>query len=419
MSLRKWLYIVFINLLIVAFLGLLLRYKITFSLPFINQKYLQHGHSHFALAGWITQALMVLLSYTVSKEISLTHFKKHQWILIANLIASLGMLVSFPIQGYASVSIAFSSLSILVSYIYALRLWKDIDSISINKPGYKWFKAALVFHVLSSIGIFAMVYLMVTRNMNPNFHLAAVYLFLHFQYNGWFVFSCFGLLVNKMHDEGIKLKQVSVFFWINAIACIPAYFLSAPWLPIPRFVFVIVVIAAALQFLSWLWVAFRIRKKTIAALLNIPSIAKWLFSLSALAYTLKVLLQLGSTIPALSNIAFGFRPIVVAYLHLVFLGVISLFIFGYTLGWIFTKISNLARRGMILFVLGIIVNETALMIQGVFAIGYHMVPYINEIIFAITVLMFLGVLLFNIGIHRKKLERENQDAKPLFNELSD
>lgn len=407
MNLKKWLYIAFINLLIVAFLGLLLRYKITFSLPFINQKYLQHGHSHFALTGWITQALMVLLSYTVSKEISLTHFKKHQWILIANLVASLGMLISFPIQGYASVSIAFSSLTILVSYIYAYRLWKDINSIRINKPGYKWFKAALLFLVLSSIGIFFMVYLMITRNMNPNLHLAAVYLFLHFQYNGWFVFACFGLLANKIQEEGMKLEKVNLFFWINAIACIPAYYLSAPWLPVPGFVFVIIVIAAALQFLSWLWVAFRFRKKLASLISKIPNLAKGLLSLSALAYTLKVILQLGSTIPELSNIAFGFRPIVVAYLHLVFLGVISLFIFGYTLGWVFTKISTLARRGMILFVLGIILNETALMIQGLFAIGYHMVPYINGIIFAITVLMFLGILLFNIGIHQKKeLERD-------------
>src|SRR5690606_19597261 len=397
MSLKKWMYLVFINLLIVAFLGVLLRYKITFSLPFFDQKYLQHGHSHFALAGWITQALMVLLSYMVSKEISLTHFKKHQWILIANLVASFGMLISFPIQGYASVSIAFSSLSILVSYIYAFRLWTDINSIPQVKPGYKWFKTALLFLVLSSIGIFYMVYLMITKNMNPNLHLAAVYLFLHFQYNGWFVFSCIGLIVNKMHDEGIEVKGLTTFFWINAIACVPAYYLSAPWLPIPKFVFVIVVLAAVLQLLSWLWIAFGMRKMASSFFTKIPSIAKWLFSLSALAYTLKVSLQLGSTIPALSEIAFGFRPIVVAYLHLVFLGVISLFILGYALGWVFTNLSNLARNGMIVFVVGIILNETALMVQGVFAIGYHMVPYINEVIFGITVVMLLGVLLFNIG----------------------
>src|SRR5690606_6227334 len=279
MSLKKWMYLVFINLLIVALLGVLLRYKITFSLPFFNQKYLQHGHSHFALTGWITQALMVLISYTVSKEINLTHFKKHQWILIANLIASVGMLISFPIQGYGSVSIAFSSLSILVSYIYALRVWRDVNCISIVKPGYKWFKAALLFLVLSSVGIFFMVYLMITKNINPNFHLAAVYMFLHFQYNGWFVFSCLGLIVNKIYDKGLEVKGLTTFFWINAIACVPAYYLSAPWLPIPKFVFVIVVLAAIFQLLSWLWIAFGMRKMASSLFSKIPSIAKWLFSL--------------------------------------------------------------------------------------------------------------------------------------------
>ena len=402
MGLKKWMYVVFINLLIVAFLGLLLRYKITFSLPFFNQKYLQHGHSHFALTGWITQSFMVLLSYTVSRKISLNHFKRHQWILIANLIASLGMLISFPMQGYGTVSIAFSTLTILVSYVYTYRLWKDINSIPIRKPGYRWFKAALLFLSLSSLGIFLMVYLMITRNMNPNFHLAAVYLFLHFQYNGWFVFSCFGLLANKMHDEGVDLKASIVFFWVNAIASVPAYYLSAPWLPIPPFVFVIVVAAAALQFLSWLWVVFKFRKKLALLISRIPSIAKWLLSFSALAYTLKVLLQLGSLIPALNNIAFGYRPIVVAYLHLVFLGVISLFILGYALAWIFNPISNLSRKGAILFVVGIILSETALVVQGLSAVGYHMIPYINEIIFGITIFMVLGVLLFNIGLHQKK-----------------
>lgn len=401
MNLKKWLYVVFINLLIVATLGLVLRYKITFSLPFIHQKFLQHGHSHFALTGWITQSLMVFLSYTVSNGISPTHFKKHQWILFANLFSAMGMLIAFPIQGYANVSIAFSSLSILVSYIFAIRIWKDINHIKLTKPGYKWFRAALIFLVLSSIGIFLMVYLMLSKNMNPTYHLGAVYLFLHLQYNGWFVFACFGLLINRMYDAGVQSKHTKTFFWINALACIPAYFLSAPWLPIPAYIFPLIVAAAALQFLSWLWVVYKLKERAFSILKGIPTLAKWLLSFSAFAYTVKVFLQLGSAVPALSIIAFGFRPIVVAYLHLVFLGVISLFIFAYCFGWLFTSVSKWAKRGMILFVLGIILSETALMIQGLFAINYHPVPYINEIIFAVTVLMFLGILIFNFAIHQK------------------
>ena len=60
-SLQRWIRISLFNLLLVASIGVILRYKIAFALPFIDQKHLLHGHSHFAFAGWISQALMVLL----------------------------------------------------------------------------------------------------------------------------------------------------------------------------------------------------------------------------------------------------------------------------------------------------------------------------------------------------------------------
>mgnify|MGYP001796781573 CR=1 FL=1 len=60
-SLQRWIKIVLINLLFVAAIGVVLRYKILFALPFVDQKHLLHVHSHFAFAGWITQALLTLL----------------------------------------------------------------------------------------------------------------------------------------------------------------------------------------------------------------------------------------------------------------------------------------------------------------------------------------------------------------------
>ena len=49
----KWLRISLFNLMLVAFLGMILRYKILFSLPFLDQKHLLHAHSHFAFSGWV------------------------------------------------------------------------------------------------------------------------------------------------------------------------------------------------------------------------------------------------------------------------------------------------------------------------------------------------------------------------------
>ena len=45
------------NLFIVSLLGVLMRYKIAFYLPLVDQKHLQEAHSHFAFYGWVTSAI--------------------------------------------------------------------------------------------------------------------------------------------------------------------------------------------------------------------------------------------------------------------------------------------------------------------------------------------------------------------------
>ena len=62
---------------------------------------------------------------------------------------------------------------------------------------------------------------------------------------------------------------------------------------------------------------------------RISAFLKILFKGIAFCVTLKLLLQFGSVIPAVSKLAFGFRPIVIAYLHLVLLAIISLFLLFY------------------------------------------------------------------------------------------
>src|SRR5690606_9051422 len=104
------------------FLGVLMRYKIAYSLPFVNQKNVQHAHSHFAFAGWISQTLMVLMvSWLGGIYGPGVMMRRYRWYLLFNLLVAYGMLLSFPFQGYGPVAIAFSTLSIFVSYAFAAR----------------------------------------------------------------------------------------------------------------------------------------------------------------------------------------------------------------------------------------------------------------------------------------------------------
>ena len=126
---QRWIKIALFNLLIVASIGVVLRYKIAFSLPFIDQKHLLHGHSHFAFAGWISQAIMVLMVAYLATQKGETVYKRYRWLLYANLITAYGMLITFPIEGYGFYSIIFSTLSIFVSYFFALLYWKDLNTL--------------------------------------------------------------------------------------------------------------------------------------------------------------------------------------------------------------------------------------------------------------------------------------------------
>lgn len=180
----RWLKISLINLLIVACLGVTLRYKILFSLPFVDQKHLLHGHSHFAFAGWITQALMALLVSYLAKQPALFELKKYNRLLYANLFSAYGMLIAFPIEGYGLFSIIFSTASIFVSYAFAFIYWRDLNRLKNRSATHSWFKAAVLFNAVASLGAFALTIMMVNKVIHQNWYLAAEYFYLHFQYNG-------------------------------------------------------------------------------------------------------------------------------------------------------------------------------------------------------------------------------------------
>ncbi len=389
----RWLKISLINLLIVACLGVILRYKILFSLPFIDQKHLLHGHSHFAFAGWITQALMALLVCYLVKQQYQSNYKKYTWLLYANLFTAYGMLIAFPIEGYGLFSIIFSTASIFISYAFAFSYWRDVNKLALKTTTNSWFKAAVLFNALSSLGAFALTIMMMNKVIHQNWYLAAEYFYLHFQYNGWFFFACMGLLTAFVSRNIVSENILRNIFRLFVFAIVPGYFLSVLWMDIPLWVYIWVIISAIAQVIGWLWFVMLIKKNWELLRPKISTASKYILGCSAVALTAKLLLQLGSTIPSLSDLAFGFRPIVIGYLHLVLLGVITLFILGsmFSEDYFYNNKRNVT--GVFIFTGAVILNEALLMVQGVAAITYTAIPFINEMLLGTACLLFTGALL--------------------------
>lgn len=393
LNIKFWLKFSLINLCIVALLGVLMRYKIGFAFPYLEQKNLQHSHSHFAFSGWVSHTLMTVMIYYLQTKIEAFNGEKYKKIIVANLICSYGMLVFFIVQGYGLISILFSSASVFVSYFFAYQFNKDLKLLNPDLLSKKWFKAALFFNIISSFGTYYLAYIMITKKFVQEIYLSSVYYYLHFQYNGWFFFACMGLFIGFLNLKKTDHPFYETTFKLFAIACFPVYFLSLLWLNLPLWLSVITITGASIQVFAWfVFLYILIKSKKIDLLHLTPLLTKILLFI-CFGLSIKLLLQLASTVPYVSQLAFGFRPIVIAYLHLVLLAVISLFLIFYTKANRLFFSTKKLKFGIFIFLIGVILNETVLAFQGITSLNYTTIPYVNHFLFAIAILLFVGIVI--------------------------
>jgi hypothetical protein len=393
--LSNWLAVSLFNLVVVAALGTMMRYKIGFDFPYFTQKYLQHGHSHFAFAGWITQTLMVLMVQFLRPFLGSLQIRNYNIILSLNLFVAIGMLISFMMQGYDVASIFFSTSSIFISYAFAFVYRKDLKESNIQHPAVPWFKASLVFLVLSSAGTFYLAYMMATNHLPMNQYLSSVYFYLHFQYNGWFFFAIKGLLIAYILKNDTSFRSSNKAFWLFFISCFPAYLLSVLWLKMPTALYIIVVISALAQLLGWIWFGNAVWQVRVKLKEATDKISLFLLLLIGLSVTVKLVLQVGSLIPAVGKLAFGFRSIIIAYLHLVLLGIVSMYLLAHLKMDTNLRNSRLFAPALLFFGAGVYVQEIMLGIQGIASFSYTLIPHAHLILFLIAVWLFMAaVLLF-------------------------
>ena len=124
---------------------------------------------------------------------------------------------------------------------------------------------------------------------------------------------------------------------------------------------------------------------------NYPFFLRYILLFVGFALSAKFLLQLGSTIPALSQLAFGFRPIVIAYLHLVLLAVISLFLLFYIYANHLIHYNKQIKTGIIIFSVGVLLNEVVLAVQGIASFSYTVIPLVNEMLFGAAIVLVSGI----------------------------
>lgn len=402
MKLTFWLKFSVFNLFIVALLGVMMRYKIAYSLPWLDQKNVQEAHSHFAFYGWITTVIYVLIMRYLQEILPKISIKKYENIVISNLIASFGMLAAFIYGGYFWLSIAFSTLALLVSFAFFFFLLKDLKAVKEHSK--IWFLSGLFFAVLSSLGVFYLAYMMGSGNINQDYYLASTYYYLHFQYNGFFIFSCIGFLLYSLREVGAEIseKDNKMVFWTMFLGCLIGYGLSVLWMKLPIWIFAVIVLGTILQTFGAVKLYLIVKSNWEKLVLNWSPMQRFVLIFAGFAFAVKIILQLGSNIPAVNQFAFGFRNIVIAYLHLVLLMCISTYLVSQILATNYFLIKKGLINGLKLFLLGIFLNEAILGFMGIFSIKYIAIPFAAHGLLCASLLMLISVLMMLFSLKSKQ-----------------
>jgi hypothetical protein len=399
-ALRNWIICCLVNFIVASIIGLLMRFAYLFPLKNINYIYLLHAHSHVAMLGWA-----YLMIYTLIVHVFIPKDKADKpiynqlfWITEFTVV---GMMISFPLQGYALFSIVFSTLHILLSYVFCCLVWKDCSKD--KSAAGKLLMSSILFMLFSTFGIWCLGPTINMLGKQSVFYQIAIQFFLHFQFNGWFLFAILALFIKQFKNE-IEAKQFRIFLKLLVLTTLFTVTFPISWFIENQILKWINTLGVLLQLISFLYFYKMLQPQTSQFKANINSITKltYVFALSALF--LKITLQFVVLAPNLTEVSHQIRNWVIGFIHLTTLGIITGFLFGILLqNNLLPRKAYLLKIGVKCFFFGYVITEILLFLQGIFyfldkglLFGYY------EAIFGASIFIVAGLLLILVSLFKTK-----------------
>lgn len=347
--------------IIAAFYGLFIRINFVYPIKSFEYNNFVQGHSHVAFLGWgYIATIGAILHLFVANE--KRKHRAYNILMFIILVCIVFMLLSFPLSGYKVFSIALLAVFGITSYILSFKLLKDINGNGVSE---KLIKYGIYYYLLSSLATWFLAGVIVTVG-KTDLYYNTVYFYLHFLYNGFFVFALFGVLFKIFENQHIlisKKLQKGFFIYLN-VACIPAFALSILWSQVASVYYVIGFAATILQLISLFFLMVIYRQASTQ--LNWSWFLKLLLKFSLLAYGFKIIIQIASAFPFIVEKSLALKPFfIIGYLHLFTLAFMSvlLFLILDKLGKLKLK-TKFSKIGMTSVLLGILSSEVVLFLQG-------------------------------------------------------
>lgn len=391
-----------INFLAAAVMGLLLRAAWIWEINWMDYKHMLHGHSHVAMLGWV---YLILYAFIVDRFVppEKRRGRKYAVLFWATQITVAGMMFSFPVQGYGPVSIVFSALHILASYLFIALIAKDASAPS--RQVLILLRSSLFFMFFSTLGLWAMGPLVSLSMQNDPMYFTAIQFYLHFQFNGWFVLAVLALVFEHFHTWGFDLGafQFRRFFALYVAAVLLSFFQVLYWAYGSEVLFYINAVGVVLQFVAFAVLFWPVRRALFVAVRTRSRAVQWLFAFGMLSLLLKIGIQSGLVHPEVAEVSTMIRNFLVGYIHLITLGLISAFAFMLMAD---RSQGAVSLSGITLIALGIIGSEFLLFLQGLrYWNGWGILPSYHELLAAFSFLIPVGILVIIFFFMYKKDKR--------------
>ncbi|PKH51576.1 hypothetical protein CXF68_13170 [Tenacibaculum sp. Bg11-29] len=383
--------------LMIAFLGVLLRFFSIIDLP-INYRFTVHSHSHVALLGWIYTALTTLIfKMYLSKTNVYIKYKRLFW---ATQLTIIGMLISFPFTGYALFSIVFSTLFLIASYFFAYFIFKYTPISYKQTNSYKCIRVALWYMIISSIGPWALGIIIKTVGNDSDLYRNAIYFYLHFQYNGWFILALLGIFLYILEQQKITLtkKTFQSFFWLLNSGVLLTFGISLLWMKPTITIYIISGLGALFQLVAFYFLLEELRSFKQQLITFFSKFYFQLLKITGLLFFLKLVFQIIGSTPYFAKVISSNVDLIIGYLHWTFLGVVSIAILLFLYQF---KLIQLSKKSVYIYLIGFILTEAFIFYKGIVVWGnFSLANNYFEYLVIVSCVLLIGI--FNLFINQFK-----------------
>ena len=374
----RWAFTYFV---IVVCLGIFMRSVQVVDYPFdFNYRNIVHTHSHLALLGFVYVLLSAILVRTFIPLNAQLH-KRYRWLFYITQLSVLGMLCSFPFQGYGAVSISFSSVFIFCTYFFAKFFMKYATS--------PFVKMGIWYLILSSLGIWLMPVTIVKYGKFSDMYMCAIAFFLHFQYNGFMLSSLMGLFIKKYGWDVQYPQLIKRVFILFQAGIIGSLFIS--W--VGYFSYPIYYIVGGVAVLIWLIAVVMILR------LYLKTQPKSFLATVFISFFIaKVVMMFTGAFPVLTPYLFKNIDLLISYLHFNFLGIVTIGLLLFL-----EEVYKVNRWLVYLFLFAFITTEVLITYKGFSVIvNYPIFSNFYEWLWAFTALFYFPAIGWFIGSFKIK-----------------